>query len=97
MLMMAGTENCNTSFGILAVPKELRRSEFRLDISAPNVAKKLPVMQKKSRRVAFKLLRDFSLFRTGYSEQVLFFKEAVAPALIKSLRKSFALKSPMAL
>lgn len=39
MLMMAGTENCNTSFGMLAVPKELRRSEFKLDISAPNVVK----------------------------------------------------------
>ena len=39
MLMMAGNENCKTSFGILAVPKELRRSEFKLDISAPNVVK----------------------------------------------------------
>ena len=41
MLMMAGTENCKTSFGILAEPKELRRSEFKLDISAPKIEKEL--------------------------------------------------------
>lgn len=39
MLMMAGTENCSTSFGMLAVPKELRRWEFKVDIAAPNIAK----------------------------------------------------------
>ena len=39
MLMMAGTENCSTSLGMLAVPKELRRWEFKVDISAPNIAK----------------------------------------------------------